>query len=200
MTWNLLINLYLRPFFTTVLGRSCVIQIDFWLIHLVPLTLKFAETEQILAHCEHLFAPKSELSWIKPQNPQTHIHKQCNTVPFCTNFQLHTNRIENLGMAAPPRKTFSGSWMRCSRSSATFTGPMPSSVSISSSGWSSWRVTWLSHVSNEPNNLSNNGSRSRWPSSPPTTLSARKCARWLMWYWMRRTSHLNCVQSTELMW
>lgn len=36
----------------------------------------------------------SNLSWIEPQNPQTHIHKQCNTVPFCTNFQLHTNRIE----------------------------------------------------------------------------------------------------------
>lgn len=94
MTWNLLINLYLRPFFTTDLDRSCVIQIDFWLIHLVPLTLKFAETEQFLAHYEHLFAPANH-SWIEPQNPQkTHIHKQCNTVPLCTNFQLHTNRIE----------------------------------------------------------------------------------------------------------
>lgn len=191
MTWNLLINLYLRPFFTTDLDRSCVIQIDFWLIHLVPLTLKFAETVCTETPTSHELNHK--ILKLTSTNNAT-------LFPSAPTFNFTRIALKNLGMAAPPRKTFFGNWMRFSRSSATFTGLTLNSVSISSSVWSSWRVTWLSHVSNAPNNLSNNGSRSRWPSSQLTTLSARKCARWLMWYWMRRTSHLNCVQSMELMW
>ena len=46
------------------------------------------------------------------------------------------------GAAVRRRRTCCGSWTRCSRSSATSTGPRRCLLSTSTTGWSWWRRTW----------------------------------------------------------